>query len=68
MVRSASDTDVTMALTNGTIPPTAHLDRPDPQCDLDYVPNEARQLRLQAVMSNSFGFGGMNAVLVMERY
>ena len=57
-----------MALVDGVVPPTAHLDRPDPQCDLDYVPNEARRLPLRAVMSNSFGFGGMNAVLIARRY
>ncbi len=52
-----------MALGRNVVPPTAHLDRPDPACDLDYVPNEARSKRLDAVMSNSFGFGGMNSVL-----
>jgi 3-oxoacyl-[acyl-carrier-protein] synthase II len=57
-----------MALERGIVPPTAHLDRPDTECDLDYVPNEARQVALRAVMSNSFGFGGMNAVLVAQRY
>jgi 3-oxoacyl-[acyl-carrier-protein] synthase II len=57
-----------MALERGIVPPTAHLDRPDPECDLDYVPNEARRVELGAVMSNSFGFGGMNAVLVAQRY
>lgn len=56
-----------MALTNNTLPPTAHLDQPDPACDLDYVPNVARQVDLQAVMSNSFGFGGMNSVLIARR-
>jgi len=56
------------ALDQGVIPPTAHLDCPDPACDLDYVPNEARRAKLDAVMSNSFGFGGMNAVLVARRY
>jgi len=56
------------ALDQGVIPPTAHLDCPDPACDLDYVPNEARHAKLDAVMSNSFGFGGMNAVLVARRY
>jgi 3-oxoacyl-[acyl-carrier-protein] synthase II len=55
-----------MALADGTVPPTAHLDHPDPACDLDYVPNIARRIPLGAVMSNSFGFGGMNAVLIME--
>lgn len=57
-----------MALAKNVVPPTAHLDRPDPACDLDYVPNEARQVRLDAVMSNSFGFGGMNSVLIAKRY
>jgi 3-oxoacyl-[acyl-carrier-protein] synthase II len=57
-----------MALESGVIPPTAHLERPDPKCDLDYVPNEARRVDLRAVMSNSFGFGGMNAVLIAGRY
>lgn len=57
-----------MALERGVVPPTAHLDRPDPACDLDYVANEARRQPLRAVMSNSFGFGGMNAVLVTRRY
>jgi 3-oxoacyl-[acyl-carrier-protein] synthase II len=56
------------ALDRGVIPPTAHLDRPDPHCDLDFVPNEARACRLSAVMSNSFGFGGMNAVWIAQRY
>lgn len=57
-----------LALDRGTVPPTAHLDLPDPQCDLDYVPNEARPVALRGVMSNSFGFGGMNAVLVARHY
>ncbi|HEY5060006.1 MAG TPA: beta-ketoacyl-[acyl-carrier-protein] synthase family protein [Gemmatimonadaceae bacterium] len=57
-----------VALEHGVIPPTAHLDRPDPHCDLDFVPNQARERRLSAVMSNSFGFGGMNAVLIAQRY
>lgn len=57
-----------LAMHESIIPPTAHLDEPDPKCDLDYVPNVAREGRLGAVMSNSFGFGGMNAVLVARRY
>ena len=57
-----------VALEKNLVPPTVHLDRPDPACDLDYVPNEARAVQLDAVMSNSFGFGGMNAVLVARRY
>ena len=57
-----------MALERNVVPPTAHLDEPDPSCDLDYVANDARRQPLRAVMSNSFGFGGMNAVLVTRRY
>ena len=57
-----------MALARGVVPPTAHLDQPDPACDLDYVPNRRAPGALDAVMSNSFGFGGMNAVLIARRY
>jgi len=56
-----------MALDKNLVPPTAHLDRPDPECDLDYVASEARSVHLNAVMSNSFGFGGMNSVLIARR-
>jgi 3-oxoacyl-[acyl-carrier-protein] synthase II len=56
------------AMVRGVAPPTAHLDRPDPQCHLDYVPNEPRPLSGNAVMSNSFAFGGINAVLVARRF
>ena len=56
------------AMRSGVIPPTAHLECADPACDLDYVPNVARDARVDTVMSNSFGVGGMNAVLVARRY
>jgi 3-oxoacyl-[acyl-carrier-protein] synthase II len=56
------------ALLRNTIPPTAHLDAPDPRCHLDYVSDGPRELRRDAVLSSSFGFGGMNAVLVARRY
>ena len=56
-----------LALRDGIIPPTINLETPDPQCDLDYVPNVARHAPLQIVMSNSFGFGGVNAVLVFQK-
>jgi 3-oxoacyl-[acyl-carrier-protein] synthase II len=50
---------------NQAVPPTINLDDPDPDCDLDYVPHQARTLPLQRVLSNSFGFGGHNACLVV---
>jgi len=53
---------------NGIVPPTINLEHPDPDCDLDYVPNEARQVEVETAMSNSFGFGGHNATLVFRRY
>ena len=55
-------------LEDGIIPPTINHDTPDPDCDLDYVPNEARQADVKVAISNSFGFGGHNACLVLRRY
>ena len=52
---------------NGIIPPTINLDNPDPECDLDYVPHTARECPVKTVMSNSFGFGGTNASLIVAR-
>lgn len=57
-----------LAIKHRQIPPTINLTTPDPSCDLDYVPNEARKANLDIVMSNSFGFGGHNAVLIFRRY
>lgn len=57
-----------LAIREGIIPPTMHYQTPDPECDLDYVPNQARQAALKHVMSNSFGFGGHNATLVFSRF
>ncbi|MCK6450346.1 MAG: beta-ketoacyl-[acyl-carrier-protein] synthase family protein [Alphaproteobacteria bacterium] len=57
----------TMAVHEGVIPPTANYQRPDPACDLDYVPGTAREARVDAALSNSFAFGGLNAVLALKR-
>lgn len=57
-----------LAIEGGFAPPTLHLDEPDPDCDLDYVPNQARELTIDAALSNSFAFGGHNAVLAFRRY
>ena len=57
-----------LSIADQIIPPTINLVNPDPLCDLDYVPNTARKTSIRAAISNSFGFGGTNAVLVMQRY
>ena len=57
-----------LTIQNGMVPPTINLENPDPDCDLDYVPNKARQHKVRAAMSNSFGFGGHNSVLLFREY
>jgi 3-oxoacyl-[acyl-carrier-protein] synthase II len=57
-----------MAMRDGVVPPTINYETPDPDCDLDYVPNKARRVDLDVVMSNSFGFGGTNGVLIFKNY
>jgi 3-oxoacyl-[acyl-carrier-protein] synthase II len=56
-----------MALRSGTLPPTINYETPDPECDLDYIPNAARESSVEYVLSNSFGFGGHNACLIFKR-
>jgi len=58
----------TLAIQNGWLPPTINYETPDPECDLDYVPNQARKARVEATLSNSFGLGGQNACLVLKRF
>jgi 3-oxoacyl-[acyl-carrier-protein] synthase II len=57
-----------LAIARGVLPPTTNYVTPDPDCDLDYIPNTAREVRVDAAMSNSFGFGGTNAALIVTRY
>ena len=57
-----------LALRDQTIPPTINYESPDPDCDLDYVPNHARPAEIEYVLSNSFGFGGTNAALLFKRF
>lgn len=57
-----------LSIYHGVIPPTINLENPDPECDLDYVPNQAREKRIRVAISNSFGFGGTNACLVFKRF
>ncbi len=58
----------TLVIQNGTIPPTINLQTPDADCDLDYVPNTARKKAVKTTLSNSFGFGGHNSVLILRKY
>jgi nodulation protein E len=56
-----------LALHHGILPPTANYNEPDPVCDLDVIPNKARQAQVEYALSNSFAFGGLNAVLAFGR-
>ncbi|MCH8853756.1 MAG: beta-ketoacyl-ACP synthase II, partial [Planctomycetes bacterium] len=59
---------VVMAINHNVAPPTINLDNPDPQCDLDYVPNQAKDMKIDVALSNSFGFGGHNACVCVRRF
>jgi 3-oxoacyl-[acyl-carrier-protein] synthase II len=58
----------TLAIHNAILPPTINLDNPDEECDLDYIPNAARKLDIDLAMTNSFGFGGTNASLILRKF
>ena len=57
-----------LTITQGIIPPTINYQTPDPECDLDYVPNVAREARVDTIISNSFGFGGTNGALIIGQF
>jgi len=57
-----------LSIRDGIVPPTANYEVKDPDCDLDYVPNQARKQDVRTVLSNSFGFGGMNTALVLTQW
>jgi 3-oxoacyl-[acyl-carrier-protein] synthase II len=57
-----------MAIETGTIPPTINYENKDPECDLDCVPNQARTANINAAVSNSFGFGGTNATIILKKF
>jgi 3-oxoacyl-[acyl-carrier-protein] synthase II len=57
-----------MAIRDGVLPPTINYENPDPDCDMDYIPNEAREAKCDIALNNSFGFGGQNITLIVGRY
>jgi 3-oxoacyl-[acyl-carrier-protein] synthase II len=57
-----------LSINHGMVHPTINMEHPDPDCDLDYVPNEPRHHEIRVAMSNSFGFGGQNACIVLKRF
>jgi 3-oxoacyl-[acyl-carrier-protein] synthase II len=57
-----------LALHHGIVPPTINVEHQDPECDVDVVPNKAREVPIKAAISNSFGFGGTNAVIAFQKF
>jgi len=57
-----------LAIRDGVVPPTINYQNPDPLCDLDYIPNEARDVKVQYALNNSFGFGGQNITLIASKF
>ena len=57
-----------LAMRHEILPPTTNYQTPDPECDLDYIPNEPRPVRVDYILSNNFGFGGTNACLIFKRF
>ncbi|WP_227766712.1 beta-ketoacyl-ACP synthase II [Zhaonella formicivorans] len=57
-----------LAIVHSVVPPTINYENPDPECDLDYVPNQARKMKVEAALSNSFGFGGHNATIILKQF
>ncbi len=56
------------AIQTSVVPPTINLEKPDPECDLDYVPHTAREMPVNAIVNNSFGFGGHNATVIAQKF
>ena len=57
-----------LAIVHGVMPPTINYEHPDPECDLDYIPNHARKARVDVTLSNSLGFGGHNATVLFKKF
>ena len=71
LIAAAGATEVIsclQAIRDDVVPPTTNYETPDPDCDLDYVPNEARQAKCDTTLTNSFGFGGQNITLILRQF